>query len=490
MIRDDREISTADFLKETGGLTLEEYQRKLEAQAENLRAVERSSSRSGDGPEPLFTTDRQRGYYGRQSGAYGDGARTGGQSDVYGRQARPSAQGRGGAQAPRGSDTGKYTKGYYDGYADAIDEIEERLAAEEEDEYDFGRHYSGKGGRRPVKPKPRRQVIYEYEEPVIKYKRKRRHPFLRFLLVLLIIAAVLIGFVSVTLLSKVDHIDPVADTAADDHAAAMGIPLDKSPAMKNILLIGSDKRGTEEERQRSDTMIICSINSKTGKIALTSLMRDMYVPIPGYGYNKLNAAYALGDVELLDETIQEGFGVDINGNVLVDFDSFIQTLTSVGNIDIELTQEEADYLNSGGWEDQGDAVNDGSWNLSAGMNSLTPAQSLAYCRIRYVGNSDWERTERQRRVIMAAASKFKHSDPLTQYRVISGVLGHVTTDMTNTALLSAMFRALLASGGDMKTNLIPVEGTYYPDMIDGMAVLVPDMGQNSAYLKEYINGQG
>ena len=290
-------------------------------------------------------------------------------------------------------------------------------------------------------------------------------------------------------MSKVDHIDPVANTIADDHARAAGVSLKSSPFVKNILLIGSDRRSTQEERQRSDTMILCSINGKTGEITLTSLMRDMYVPIPDYGYNKLNAAYAFGDVALLDETIQEDFGINIDGNVLVDFDSFLQTLTSVGNIDIELTAEEAQYLNSGAWEDQGEGSgNDGSWNLQGGMNSLTPAQALAYCRIRYVGNSDWERTERQRRVVMAAITKIKHSNPITQYRVLSGVLEHVTTDMTRGSLIGTFFRGILAARGDMKTYLIPVEGTYYADYVDGMSVLVPDLEQNSAYLKEYIYG--
>ena len=479
MKRDDREIDTADFLRDNSGMSLHDYQDRLEQQADNLKSVDSRASRAS-GPEPLFDGSSRPVNQQRSSGQ---------SRQNYG-QSRSSYE--------ETQSTGKYTKGYYDGYADAIEEINERLEAEEEDEYDFGRHYSG----RSQKPKKRKKkVVYEYDDDDYDYDyevrrarkkkkhRRRHHPFLWFLLFLIILIVVGLGLAVAHLLGQVNHIDPVADAAADDHAAAMGIPLTSERNVKNILLIGSDKRGTDGERQRSDTMILCSINSDSGEIVLTSLMRDMYVPIPDYGYDKLNAAYYYGDVLLLDETIQEDFGIDINGNVLVDFDSFIQTLTSVGNLDIELTQEEADYMNSGGWEDQGDGGgNDGSWNLHAGVNSLTPAQSLAYCRIRYVGNSDWERTERQRRVVMAAFSKFKHSDPFTQYRVMSGALGNVTTDMTNRALLETMFRGLMAGSSDMKTYLIPVEGTYYPDMIDEMAVLVVDLEQNSYYLKEYIYG--
>ena len=385
--------------------------------------------------------------------------------------------------------TVRYEKGYYDGYADALEEINERLAAEEEDEYDFGRHYSGKDRRK--KKKIVYEDVYGSDEEVVVRRRKREHrghPVLVTILVLLILLVVGAFFLSKALFGQVTRLDPVADQAADAHANANGVLLMSDPAVKNILLIGSDARETDGSRQRADTMILCSINSNTGSITLTSFMRDMYVPIPEYGSDKLNAAYAYGDMLLLDETIQEDFGIDINGNVLVDFEGFIQALTAVGNINIELTQEEASYLNGGGWEDQGSYGNDGTWNLQAGMNSLTPAQTLAYCRIRYIGNSDWERTERQRKVVMAAFSQFKHSNPLTQYRVISGAMSSMTTDMPDRTLLTLLFRLLLLRSAEVQNYLIPVDGTYYIDYIDGMDVLVPDLAQNSSYLKEFIYG--
>ncbi|MCF0146163.1 MAG: LCP family protein [Eubacterium sp.] len=464
--KDEREIDTADFLKETGGQTLEEYQTKLERQAENLRIEEDAERRHVQDDEP----DLQRTA----------------EVDMY-EQPRKEREFSGREQD--GQDPERYSRGYYDGYADAMDEINMRMA--EEDEYDFGRHYSGKDSRKPLPPK--RRVIYE-DDPrdgavVRRRKKRRKHPFLIFLLILIVIILAVVGFLSWNLLSKANYVDSVADTSADAHAEAMGIPLTKTANVKNILLIGSDKRETDGERQRADTMIICSLNTSKRQISLVSLMRDMYVPIPDYGSNKLNAAYAIGGMELLDKTVQEDFRVDINGNIEVDFDSFLEALTSVGNLDIELTADEAAYMNSGGWEDQGAAGgNDGTWNLHEGVNSLTPAQSLAYCRIRYVGNSDWERTERQRKVIMTAFEKFKHSDPLTMYKVLSGVLSNITTDMSKLSFLDAMFKTLICATGEMKTYLIPVEGSYYPDNIDGMDVLVPDLNTNAAYLKENLYG--
>ena len=152
----------------------------------------------------------------------------------------------------------------------------------------------------------------------------------------------------------------------------------KDSDIKNILLIGQDKRPNQKRRQRSDTMIICSINKRTGKITLVSLMRDMYIPIPGYDDNRINAAYAFGGMELLDQTIEKNFGIHIDGNVEVDFEGFVNSMSKVGDLEITLTQEEADHINK--------RLKRGS--LKAGENTLDPEQVLMYARTRYVGNGE------------------------------------------------------------------------------------------------------
>src|SRR5665647_428567 len=86
----------------------------------------------------------------------------------------------------------------------------------------------------------------------------------------------------------------------------------------NILLIGQDRR-PGEQRARSDSMMIATINKKNNTVSITSLMRDMYVQIPGYSDNRINAAYAFGGMELLDATIEKNFLVHIDGNIEVDF---------------------------------------------------------------------------------------------------------------------------------------------------------------------------
>ena len=113
--------------------------------------------------------------------------------------------------------------------------------------------------------------------------------------------------------------------------------------IKSILLIGQDKR-EGESRQRSDSMILATLDKDQGTVSLTSFMRDLYVAIPGYSTTRINAAYAYGGMDLLDQTLEENFGVKIDGNVEVDFEVFQVLVDKVGGIDLELTQAEADYL--------------------------------------------------------------------------------------------------------------------------------------------------
>lgn len=260
--------------------------------------------------------------------------------------------------------------------------------------------------------------------------------------------------------------------------------------IKNILLIGQDAR-SGESGQRSDSMILCSINTKEKKIKLVTLMRDMYVQIPGYQANKLNAAYALGGMELLDTTIEQNFGVNIDGNVEVDFDGFLEALTEVGDLDIELTYDEATYMNANeglGSADDNAEVNE-AWGLKEGVNTLKPKQVLCYARMRYVGNSDWDRTERQKKVIMAAYKKVQDLSATKLLSLASKIFPCITTDLSNSELLSYVKTLSVNHITTIETYRLPVDGTFTEGQIEGMSVLVPNLYLNSAYLQNYLYGK-
>lgn len=248
----------------------------------------------------------------------------------------------------------------------------------------------------------------------------------------------------------------------------------KNKDIVNILLIGQDKR-PGEGRSRSDSMIIASINNKSDSIKLISLMRDMYIKIPGYENNKINAAYAFGGMDLLTETVEENFLIGIDGCIEVDFSGFEKIIDKIGGVDIELNEDEAYYLSS----TQG-------LNLIAGINSLTGKTALVYARIRYVGNDDYERTERQRKVLVAVFEKLKNSDIKTLLELSDEILPLVTTNLTSSQILSLVSRVILMEASGIESYRIPADGEFLPDTIDGMSVLAPDLPENRKLVKEYI----
>lgn len=329
-------------------------------------------------------------------------------------------------------------------------------------------------------------------------KRKKKFPIWAILLIIVLIIVLLMGGVYAYVnhkLSKIMRVDispeVVVDPSLETFETEEGLtdtidPEDivwnnadievmKDKDVSNILLIGQDRR-EGQGRQRSDSMIICSLNKKTNKIILTSVMRDMYVPIPGYSDNRINAAYQFGGMELLDRVMEESLGVHIDANVEVDFEGFINCMAEIGNIDMQLNEEEAKYLNDAN-----------GWNLQAGYNSLTPEQALAFSRVRYVGHSDWERTDRQRRVIISAFNNVKGLSIPELISLADRIFPNVTTDMTNSEILGYVYTVVTNKMTTIDSNRLPAEGTYTCETLrKGMEVLVPDLKANAECLKEYI----
>ena len=133
----------------------------------------------------------------------------------------------------------------------------------------------------------------------------------------------------------------LGDVEFEDHSTQIGGP--KSNLI-NIMLIGQDRR-PGEARTRSDSMILCTFNKKTGQMTMTSFLRDLYVQIPGYQDNRLNVAYAAGGMPLLNETLKHNFGIHVDGNIEVDFTQFAQLVDLMGGVSMELRQDEANSIN-------------------------------------------------------------------------------------------------------------------------------------------------
>lgn len=239
----------------------------------------------------------------------------------------------------------------------------------------------------------------------------------------------------------------------------------------NILLIGQDKR-EGESRQRSDAMILCSFNPETNKLSMISFLRDLYVQIPGYEDNRLNAAYAYGGFDLLKETLALNFGITVDGCLESDFEGFKKIIDTVGGVDIELTSAEAEIVGNGATE---------------GVCTLNGEQSLTYARIRKI-DSDFQRTARQRKIMGAVFEKAKTYTLSELAMFFSEILPLMATDMTDDEIMTlAMTLASSFSEIEISSYTVPAEETYKNAMIRGMAVLVPDLYEiKKLIFEEYL----
>ena len=240
----------------------------------------------------------------------------------------------------------------------------------------------------------------------------------------------------------------------------------------NIMLIGQDRRWNETV-SRSDAMVLVTFNKKTNVIYMTSFLRDTYVQIPGYPDNRINTAYALGGMDLMEETVRLNFGVPVDGTLSVDFFRFPEIVDMLGGLDLTLTQEEADYLNRrGNW---GLGPDECDWTLVAGVNRMTGEQCLAYSRIRQLG-TDVARVNRQHNVLIAMLGKVKDL-PLTEaISLLDQFLPMVTTNMTNQQILTHAFSLFpMLADCEIKTQRVPEWGHYESVRINNMAVLLPNL---------------
>jgi len=259
----------------------------------------------------------------------------------------------------------------------------------------------------------------------------------------------------------------------------------------NILLIGNDSRENGDDG-RSDAMILVSISSKTKTIYMTSLLRDMYVEIPGHDGNRLNAAYSYGGAELLMETVKKNFDIPVNRYVLVNFEAFANLVDAVGGIELELTSEEVVYVNGYLVEynmltGRPQGTDDLDPNVS-GLVHLNGPQALAYSRNRYLG-TDFGRTERQRKVLTAVMKKLPTTLFTNTGDLMDGLLPNLTTNLTR----KECFRLSLMAGKlltyDLVSDHIPQPGTYKDVIIRKMEVLEVDFEANIKYLKEKLYGK-
>lgn len=255
--------------------------------------------------------------------------------------------------------------------------------------------------------------------------------------------------------------------------------LKSSPKVKNILLLGVDSRDPEDDtNSRSDSMMLISIDSEHNCIKMVSFLRDSWVYIPALDkYQRLNAACSADGFNGVVDTIEYNFGVDIDGYVVADFEMFKVLVDSVGGVEVDVTEQEADEVTN-------HPVRYGNVTLEAGKYNLTGEQALAYCRIRKI-DTDFMRAYRQRTVMQSILKSVKSANPVKLLLIASKCAPYIETNLSKTDIMQTGISALSCIGTMVETR-VPFDSTWSYKTIQGNSVISIDVDKNKEMLIDTI----
>lgn len=319
-------------------------------------------------------------------------------------------------------------------------------------------------------------------------KAKKRKRIVLFAVEIVALVVLLAALVSVLMITKMDKVK------INPEDIAVNPEVEENTEMKgyrNIALFGVDSRtGKLGKGNRSDTIMIASINQDTGDVKLVSVYRDTYLNLGTDAYNKANAAYAKGGPEQAINMLNMCFDLNIQEYVTVGFDALIETIDALGGIQIDVHENEIEHLNnyqrSMFSEDENDALNENIVKVTKpGLQTLNGLQATAYCRIRYVGD-DFGRAERQRKVLLACLDKAKQANPATLVEILNKVLEHVYTNIGVEEMASVLKD--VASYEVVAQDGIPFESARKTGTVGkkGSCVIPVDLAENVKMLHEFL----
>ena len=319
-------------------------------------------------------------------------------------------------------------------------------------------------GQEQSKQKP--QKLKKTKQP--KQKKKRKHPVLRIVVrvLLVLFAYSLIAFLVGQQVARSDAAFATTDEETFNGTAAAN-------GARNILLIGSDSR--EGEAGRADTIMVLQLDGPSKQPKLLSFMRDTLVTIPGYGENKINAAYAFCGADLVRQTLAENFGLETNYYAKVDFRSFEKVIDTLFPSGVAINAEK-----------------DMSKNLEVaikqGQQQMNGLELLQYARFRMDEEGDFGRVRRQQQVMDAIFSEMKNPLAILKLPYAAGkVLGYASTNLPMSFLLKNTFSIARGAGG-VDSLTVPVADSWqYGSSASAGSVLVVNLETNQQAIRNFLN---
>ncbi len=262
----------------------------------------------------------------------------------------------------------------------------------------------------------------------------------------------------------------------------------------NILLLGGDAR-KDSNFDRTDTMILLSVNHEDRQMKMTSIMRDIYVKYPTKNYSaKLNAAQVYGGPELTVATISGVLDVEIDSYVLINMTDLVEIIDAVGGVTVNISGSEryyinyyaADYLTNIRRNYDGETT----LEVSEGDVHLNGLLAVSYARNRY-SDSEFARVMRQQEILVGLAHQLQEMelDEAMAMDLQTTLMQHIVTDMTDEEIKELAMTCLVVDIESISHYRIPVSGTFHVDE-ELESSIIMDVEENAAYLHDFIYGDG
>lgn len=290
-------------------------------------------------------------------------------------------------------------------------------------------------------------------------KRRRIILFAVEMVALVVLGVVLWAVMKQTSMQKINvkEEDIVINDTVENNVAMKGY--------RNIALFGLDARDKNLGKgNRSDTIMIASINLDTGEVKLCSVYRDTYMNLGNDKYSKCNAAYASGGPEQAISMLNMNLDMNITDYVSIGFNGMIDVVNSLGGVEIDIREDEIKYLNDYqasmfSTETKERLTNDYVKVTQPGVQTLNGLQATAYCRIRYTAGDDFKRAERQRTVLLAILEKARTASVGTLNDTLDKVFPNVATNLDTKEMLSvlkdlASYKVVATDGFPFETNRV------------------------------------
>ena len=302
-------------------------------------------------------------------------------------------------------------------------------------------------------------------------------------LILVVLLVVLYVLNRTERLSKVTYDDKVVEQSVNDLTEET---LETMDQYTNIALFGLDTRqaGSLGKGNRSDTIMIASINNKTKDVKIVSVYRDSYLNLANDKYRKCNEAYSIGGPEQAVAMLNMNLDLKIDRYMSVDFLAVSEVVDLLGGIEIDVDEYEIEHLNNYTVETSKVTGKSTTKLKSTGLQTLDGVQATSYCRIRYTKGDDFKRTERQREVLETIAQKAKTMSATKLDEIIKAVFPMCATNMTVDELLA------IAKDG-LSYNIVDTTGFPFDVQTGsvgsaGSCVIPVDMEKNVSQLHKYL----